>query len=189
MSTLSLVVNAKDRSSQTIAAVEQKVASLQDKIESVSARMKSLGDGLQSVGTKMSATITAPIAGIGFAALKAAADQEQLQIAFTTMLGSADKAKTMLDELARFSAETPFEMPQVQTAAKQLLAFGISAEDIEPTLRQLGDVAAGVGAPIGDLAYLFGTASASGRIMTADINQFAAHGNKPRSHQGQHGSY
>lgn len=176
MSTLSLVVNAKDRSSQTIAAVEQKVASLQDKIESVSARMKSLGDGLQSVGTKMSAAITAPIVGIGFAALKAAADQEQLQIAFTTMLGSADKAKTMLDELARFSAETPFEMPQVQAAAKQLLAFGISAEDIEPTLRQLGDVAAGVGAPIGDLAYLFGTASASGRIMTADINQFAARG-------------
>lgn len=176
MSTLSLVVSAKDRSSQTIAAVESKIESLQQKIESVAGRMKSFGDGMQSVGTKMSAGISLPIVGIGLAALKAAADQEQLQIAFTTMLGSGEKAQKMLDDLARFSAETPFEMPQVQAAAKQLLAFGISADDIEPTLRQLGDVAAGVGAPIGDLAYLFGTASASGRIMTADINQFATRG-------------
>jgi tape measure domain-containing protein len=176
MSTLSLVVSAKDRSSQTIAAVESKIDSLNEKVSSVSDRMKSLGDGMQSVGTKMSAGISLPILGIGMAAIKAAADQEQLQIAFTTMLGSGEKAQKMLDDLARFSAETPFEMPQVQAAAKQLLAFGISADDIEPTLRQLGDVAAGVGAPIGDLAYLFGTASASGRLMTADINQFATRG-------------
>lgn len=176
MSTLSLVVSAKDRSSQTISAIEEKVGSLQDKIANVSSNMKSVGDGMQSIGNKMSLAITAPILGIGVAALKAAADQEQLKIAFTTMLGSGEKAQKMLDDLARFSAETPFEMPQVQAAAKQLLAFGISAEDIEPTLRQLGDVAAGVGAPIGDLAYLFGTASASGRIMTADINQFATRG-------------
>jgi len=176
MSTLSLVVSAKDRSSQTIAAVESKVESLREKVESVSDRMKSFGEGMQGIGTKMSAAISLPIIGIGAAALKAAADQEQLQIAFTTMLGSGEKAQKMLDDLARFSAETPFEMPQVQAAAKQLLAFGVSAEDIEPTLRQLGDVAAGVGAPIGDLAYLFGTASASGRLMTADINQFATRG-------------
>lgn len=176
MSTLSLVVSAKDKSSQTIAAVEAKVESLREKIESVASRMKSFGDGMQSIGTKMSAGISLPIIGIGVAALKAAADQEQLQIAFTTMLGSGEKAQKMLDDLARFSAETPFEMPQVQAAAKQLLAFGINANDIEPTLRQLGDVAAGVGAPIGDLAYLFGTASASGRLMTADINQFATRG-------------
>ena len=176
MSTLSLVVSAKDRSSQTIAAVESKIESLREKVESVSDRMKSFGEGMQGIGTKMSAAISLPIIGIGAAALKAAADQEQLQIAFTTMLGSGEKAQKMLDDLARFSAETPFEMPQVQAAAKQLLAFGVSADDIEPTLRQLGDVAAGVGAPIGDLAYLFGTASASGRLMTADINQFATRG-------------
>ena len=176
MSTLSLVVSAKDRSSQTIAAVESKLGSLEDKISSISSKMKSFGDGMQDVGKTMSAGLTLPILGIGAAAIKAAADQEQLMISFTTMLGSAEKAQAMLDSLARFAAETPFEMPQVQAAAKQLLAFGINAEDIEPTLKQLGDVAAGVGAPIGDLAYLFGTAAASGRLMTGDINQFATRG-------------
>lgn len=133
-------------------------------------------DSLTSFGSALTAGVTLPLLGLGAAALKGAADQEQLQIAFTTMLGSAQKAKDLIQQLQTFAASTPFEMPEVVAAGKQLLAFGVSAEQIQPTLTMLGDVASGIGAPIGDLAYLFGTASASGRLMTADINQFANRG-------------
>ena len=138
--------------------------------------MKSNIDAMNSFGTSLTAGVTLPIIGLGIAALKGAADQEQLQVAFTTMLGSAEKATALIQNLQKFSAETPFEMPEVVTAGKQLLAFGIEGENVQETLRMLGDVASGVGAPLGDLTYLFGTASASGRLMTADINQFTTRG-------------
>lgn len=164
----------------TIATLVVKVmgdtSSLKSSMTGATQDVKRSVDSLTSFGSALTAGVTLPLLGLGAAALKGAADQEQLQIAFTTMLGSAEKAKTLIQQLQTFAAATPFEMPEVVSAGKQLLAFGISAEQIQPTLTMLGDVASGIGAPIGDLAYLFGTASASGRLMTADINQFANRG-------------
>lgn len=164
----------------TIATLVVKVlgdaSDLKSNMASATQDMKKQADAMKSFGASLTAGVTLPILGLGAAAIKGAADQEQLQVAFTTMLGSADKATNLIKQLQQFSAATPFEMPEVVTAGKQLLAFGIAAEDIQPTLTMLGDVASGIGAPVGDLAYLFGTASASGRLMTADINQFANRG-------------
>jgi len=171
-----LVVVAQNQASAVLKGIGGDIASLGKQAQSVSAGMQSMGKTMTFVGAGLTAGVTAPIAGLAMSAIKSAGDMEQLDIAFTTMLGSADAAKALLADLAKFSAATPFELPEVVAAGRQLLAFGIEAKDIEPTLKQLGDVAAGVGAPIGDLAYLFGTASASGRLMTVDINQFAGRG-------------
>jgi hypothetical protein len=101
---------------------------------------------------------------------------QQAEIAFTTMLGSASKAKTMIADMTEFAKTTPFDFPGVRDAGKQLLAFGIESEKIIPTLKMLGDVGAGVGAPISDMAYLLGTIKTSMRATTMDINQFTGRG-------------
>ncbi len=62
---------------------------------------------------------------------------EQTAVAFETMLGSATQAQAMMGQLSKFAAETPFEFPEIANAGKQLLAFGISAQEIQPTLRSL----------------------------------------------------
>lgn len=157
-------------------AIVGNVAGLTSALSSAQSSINNFSGSLKSAGTRLSAGLTLPLAGVATAAIKAAADQEQLQIAFTTMLGSADKAKVLIADLSQFSASTPFQMPEVVTAGKQLLAFGVAAGDIEPTLKSLGDLAAGVGAPLGDMAYLFGTAKSQGRLFMADINQFSNRG-------------
>jgi len=134
------------------------------------------GQTMASVGAVVSGAVTAPLVGLGMTAIRVASDQEQLQIAFTTMLGSADRAKTLMEDLAQFAATTPFELPEVTSAAKQLMAFGVGAEEVQTTLTRLGNLAAGVGAPVGDLAYLFGTSRVQGRLFAADINQFTGRG-------------
>lgn len=138
--------------------------------------IKATSESLKNIGTKMTTAVSLPIRGVAGAALKGAAEMEQLEVAFTTMLRSGDKAKALMADLTAFSAETPFEMPQVVNAGKMLLAYGVSAEDVKDTLRQLGDVSAGVGADIGDIAYLYGTARVQGRLFAADINQFTNRG-------------
>lgn len=119
---------------------------------------------------------TAAAGAFGLASLKMAGDMEQSQVAFSVMLGSAEKAKTVLEELKTFAAETPFEFPELQAAGRKLLAFGTSAEDLQSELRRLGDISSGIGAPIGEIAELYGKAQVQGRLFAEDINQFQGRG-------------
>lgn len=99
-----------------------------------------------------------------------------LGIAFETMLGSKEKADEIMAQAVRTAATTPFDLAQVAQGYRQLLAYGLEVEKLDDSLRSLGDVASGVGAPLNDLVYLYGTLKASGRVMTMDIRQFAGRG-------------
>lgn len=101
---------------------------------------------------------------------------EQTSVAFQTMLGDANQAKALLGQLSAFAAATPFEFPEIADAGKKLLAFGVAASDIEPSLRRIGDIASGIGAPIGEIAELYGKAKVQGRLFAEDINQFQGRG-------------
>lgn len=101
---------------------------------------------------------------------------EQLEIAFTTMLGSAEKADALLTQLKQTAAKTPFEMEDVVGGAKSLLAYGIEAEKVNDTLIRLGDIASGLGIRLNDLTYLYGTTMVQGRMFTQDLRQFQGRG-------------
>ena len=101
---------------------------------------------------------------------------QQLEVAFTTMLGSADKANKLMQQLTKTAATTPFDLKSVAGGAKQLLAYGMEADQVNDTLIKLGDIAAGVSIPLGDLVYLYGTTMVQGRLYTQDLNQFVGRG-------------
>lgn len=101
---------------------------------------------------------------------------QQLEIAFTTMLGSAEKADALMRQLVNTAAKTPFDLTGVATGAKQLMAYGFELDKVNDTLVMLGDIASGVSVPLNDIVYLYGTLRASGRVMTMDIRQFAGRG-------------
>lgn len=105
-----------------------------------------------------------------------AAELEQTSLAFEVMLGSADRAAKMLGEIRKFASETPFNTKELTDSSRKLIAYGVAADQVVPTLRMLGDVAAATSQPVGDLAYLYGTLAAQGRAYTVDINQFANRG-------------
>lgn len=101
---------------------------------------------------------------------------QQLEIAFKTMLGSGEKASKLMNQLVRTAATTPFDLQSVAQGAKQLLAYGTAAEDVNDTLIKLGDIAAGLSLPLGDLVYLYGTTVTQGRMFTQDMRQFMGRG-------------
>lgn len=101
---------------------------------------------------------------------------QKLDVAFSTMLGSQEKATALMNQLVRTAATTPFGLQDVAGGAKQLLAYGMEAEKINDTLIRLGDIAAGLSIPLGDMTYLFGTTMVQGRMYTQDLNQFVGRG-------------
>lgn len=101
---------------------------------------------------------------------------QQLEIAFETMLGSAEQAQALMGQLVETAAKTPFDMRGVTQGAKQLLAYGVAAEEVNETITRLGDIAAGLSIPLGDLVYLYGTTMTQGRMYTMDLRQFMGRG-------------
>lgn len=101
---------------------------------------------------------------------------QKLEIAFGTMLGSQEKANALMSQLTETAAKTPFDLQGIAQGAKQLLAYGTNAEDVNETLVRLGNIAAGLSLPLGDLVYLYGTTQVQGRLYAQDMRQFLGRG-------------
>lgn len=119
---------------------------------------------------------TTALVGLGKQIIDVRNQFQQLEIAFGTMLKSTEKASALMKDLTKFAAETPFGLQSAASGAKQLLAYGSTADTVIKELTMLGDVAAGTGQQIGDLVYLYGTLRTQGRAYLMDIRQFAGRG-------------
>lgn len=107
------------------------------------------------------------------------AQAEQAQISFEVMLGSAEKAKNMLEEMRQFAAATPLTTPDIQQAGKTLLQFGVAGNNVMPILKMLGDVTGGDAQRFSQLSLSFGQMSAAGRLMGQDLLQMINAGFNP----------
>lgn len=117
------------------------------------------------------------IKSVAVEAVSTAAKFEQMEIAFTGMLGSADKAKSVLDDLFQFAATTPFTFEGVTQATQRLLAFGFSAENAVGIVKQMADVAAampeGIDEGLKRVTRAIGEMQAKGRVSAQEMRQLA----------------
>lgn len=99
---------------------------------------------------------------------------EQTSIAFTTMLGSSEAADAFLRDLAQFAEDTPFEFPELITAAQRMMAYGFAAKDVLPLLEDVGNASAGLGAGaagVDRMTLALGQMVAKGKVQTQELLQ------------------
>lgn len=161
---------------------------LTDSMSQMIERMKSAptaGEGMSSLFQRVTGDAhmlsAALLGGLGFEQLTSSifntrSQFQQLEISFNTMLGSEQKAGALMNQLVQTAAHTPFDMSSITSGAKQLLAYGTEAKDVNKTLVQLGDIASGLNIPLGELVYLYGTTVSQGRMFTMDLRQFMGRG-------------
>lgn len=138
---------------------------------------KSIGDVISNIQNSMNIAIGGWSIGKFVNQMMQVRGQfQQTEMAFKTMLQSEEKADALMKQLTRTAAVTPFGVEDVTEGAKQLLAFNVSAEDVNKTLIGLGDVAAGMGLNLKDLVMLYGTTIAKGKMDTMDLYQFLNRG-------------
>lgn len=161
--------------------VMRKLAEIQSEMRKTAKVAEESGTGLDKFADRLGKL--AASMGLAFGAkelvqniVKIRGEFQQLDVAFRTMLGSAEKADALMLQLVRTAATTPFDLQGVAQGAKQLLAYGIAAEDVNDTLVRCGDVAAGLSIPLNDLVYLYGTTMTQGRMFTQDLRQFQGRG-------------
>jgi tape measure domain-containing protein len=158
-------------------SLEKDLRSLQDKLQRADNSGAQFSATMSKLGKYLSAgAIAYGLLNIGKSALSAAANMEQQKVAFTSMLGSAEKAQKLLDQMQTFAASTPFQLNEIVDAGKKLVAFGIDAENVTKTLGRIGDVAAGLGIPLGELTEIYGKARVQQTLYAEDLNQLAGRG-------------
>lgn len=168
---------AKDMTNQMTNAFAQMIAEMK--------QAPTVGEGISSLFGRLNGDARqlamSLVGGLGFEQLaehifNVRSQFQQLEISFTTMLGSEQKAGALMDELIQTAARTPFNMTDVTEGAKQLLAYGIQANEVNDTLVHLGDIASGLNIPLSQLVYLYGTTVSQGRMFTMDLRQFMGRG-------------
>jgi len=101
---------------------------------------------------------------------------QKTEIAFTTMLGNAGQAKSLMGDMVDLASKTPFSLQDVSSGAKQLLAFQIPANEVVDTLTRMGNIAAGLGVPLSRINLVYGQVRAKGKLMGDDLRQFTEAG-------------
>ena len=66
-------------------------------------------------------------------------------VAWTTLLGTQDKAKNMMKEIEQYASKTPFTKMGVDTMAKQLHNAGFEGENLFTQLTKFGDIGGAFG--------------------------------------------
>lgn len=107
------------------------------------------------------------------------AQAEQTSVAFTTLVGSEEKAAGILKEINDFAAKTPYGNLDLIDNAKTMLNFGVQADKVNGYLRQLGDIAAGDKNKLGSLSLVFGQVASAGKMSGQDLLQFINAGFNP----------
>jgi tape measure domain-containing protein len=165
------ILSLKDKFSSGIKSATSNTEKLNGAVNQAQKSLGSLGGAL---GIGLGA---AGIVSFGREVVKSLVNYEYFSASLRTLMqGDAGAAKALETQLVALAKTTPFSLLEIQDATKQLLAYGFSANKVTTNIKMLGDVAAALKIPFGDIAYLYGTLKTQGRAFAKDINQFTGRG-------------
>ncbi|MCD6017282.1 MAG: phage tail length tape measure protein [Bacteroidetes bacterium] len=171
-------ITLKDLFDKTMGKAINSTSKLDAKFDRLENKTKGLSNGLGKLGGVISgAFAVGGVVAFGNAVKDSLVNYEYFSAALKTLLkGDEYQAKALQSQLVSLAKTTPFSLNEVQDATKQLIAYGFQAGQVVDTMKTLGDVSAGIGQPIGEIAYLYGTLKTSGRVTLMDLRQFAGRG-------------
>ena len=142
-----------------------------------------LMDGLMGAASSArmfwGALVASGLYQFGEAAVEARSRIEQLEVSFSTLLGSQAQANALLQEIREYGEVTPYDTEGLSQAARLMLSYGMATNKVMPTLRMLGDIAMGDKEKLQSLTLAFSQMSASGRVCKQDLNQMVNAGFNP----------
>jgi len=161
---LNIVVNAKNNTNNSFKEIEKNLGTIKSGFSGFNLSLLGLAGSFSYLGMQM---------------IKSAGEFELTKASFTSLLGSVEKANTLLRDISTMGIKTPYNEADLQKGAQLLLAFNISASQVIPTLKMIGDVAMGNKDRMASMTLAFGQMSATGRLMGQDLNQMINAGFNP----------
>lgn len=140
-----------------------------------SEREDALKSAVQEVYSSAWEAVTAPLSG----GTQTTADREQQELAFGTLLGDSDAAKTWLDTLVKKAAVTPFGFSDLTQMSKTLLSYGVGTDEQNLWMQAIGDAgsARGItGEGLTAIATYLGRMSSTDKVTLEYLNPLMERG-------------
>lgn len=163
---------------------------LKDLSNSLSSLSKNTGVASGNIGSSMG-KISSLFSGLGTtlsvasfglfikSALQTSAQLEQTAISFEVFTGSALVAKNMLSDLKEQALKSPMQFQDITKGAQTLLGYGLTAQQVIPITKMLGDISGGNADKFQRLSLAFGQVNAAGRLMGQEARQMINAGFNP----------
>lgn len=159
---------------------------LKNGLDKVGSSMGNLASGSLNLAKKGFEVLTGAIAGVSTALIAGAtagvkynSTIEQYQTSFEVMTGSADKAKSVVSELQKLGADTPFEMTDLAETTQLLMNYGFTADDAINRMTMLGDISQGSADKMNRISTAYGQMSSAGKVQLEDVKQMIEAGFNP----------
>ena len=170
---------ALDGYNSELGETETKTKNAGDSVESLSDKLKKGLSTAAKVATGVLTTVASGVVALGKIGLEYNAQIESYTTDFEVMMGDAEAAARKVEELKEMGAKTPFELGDLASATKTLLAFNVSADDSTGVLQQLGDISLGNVQKLESLTLAYGKMNASQKVTLEDINMMIDAGFNP----------
>ena len=119
------------------------------------------------------------LAALGKQGLEYNAQMEKYKTGFTTLLGDAEKAAAIMEQIKLDAGVTPFDVAGLTQAVQLLVSADIKADSARDTILALGDAIAATGGGDDELrrmAQNLQQVSNTGKASAVDVKQFAMAG-------------
>lgn len=167
-----IVINGVNKAGSALKEVSRQLGEAEGAAGKLDAVLRGMG--------KIAVTGMLTALGSGLAALvkgtKVAAGLETVTTQFEVLTGSAKVAKETIEGLRDFAKTTPLSFDAITEGAKNLMAFGVSAQDVQQKLVMLGNAAMGDNEKMLDLVGAYGKIRARGKSTMRELNQFTQAG-------------
>lgn len=152
---LEYIITAKD---QTVNALKSAAGRIRGFVSGVFGNLMNIKAGWDMLAgtTRAAVGSIASAAKHLWSAVTEAMRFETVEKQFAILMGSMDKAKAHMQELADFAAKTPFEFNEIAKASRLLITFSGGALGARDSLTLLGDVAAATGNKFDEVGFWVG---------------------------------
>lgn len=152
----------------------EKIDGALSKVESMGTGLQRAGEKISSVGSKLTIGVTAPIVGLGTAAVKTAADFESTMSEVSAISGATGDDFKKLENLAKKMGETTkFSASEAAEALTYMAMAGWKTDDMLNGLEGIMNLAAASGEDLGVTSDIVTDALTAFGLSASDSGHFA----------------
>ncbi|WP_156666299.1 tape measure protein, partial [Rhodococcus sp. HS-D2] len=177
---INITISAEDNASSVIQGAAKKIKGATNEVtDEARQAADKFGSHFGFIGTGFKALAATAVAGsaalLGFG-LTSATQLQNTAASFKALTGDAEVAKDLFKDLYDFARGTPFAFPDVTGAARTLMGYGRTAQEVKSDIQTLGGMVATTGADWQRLAVVYGQVNAAGKLYAQDALQLIENG-------------
>lgn len=165
------------RAADTYKQVTQRINDIKKSMEGVKAQTNSIIPSLKNLAMQFGLVFSVQQLNQWVKHMVEVRAQFELQnIALRSIIQNKEKADQIFAEVQQLALKSPFSIMQLNTYTKQMAAYGVEADKLVGTTKQLADVSAGLGVDMGRLILAYGQVKTANYLRATEVRQFTEAG-------------